>query len=260
MGSVFGPALNDMTASNQQVFGPTSFQDYVSEHELDASPRTPRYISIDAFDDLAPELRDADVMVLRVGSAPDGTGTAFLLVDAPTSVTDFFLHDDEIFTDTPTEEVPSLVERDRLLSFTVLPTLSETSLVNLGLASGVLAHALDLDTTGALAPPATGRSTFTFDLRPHNNLESTVTHRNGQVEIDTLFAERRDGKTTLFVIEAKTGPRASLAKHNESAMPVEGGDGRSVAGERSLTGASLQEQVEHVVSVLEAIQDALEAT
>jgi len=213
MDSVFRPALDELAASDQSVFGPTSFRDYVSAHDLDASPRTPRYISVNAFEDLEPALRDADVMVLRMGAAPNGTGTAFLLVAASDSVGDFFLQDDEIFNDNPTEELPSLVERDRLLSFTVLPTLSETSLVNLGLASGVLSHALELDTTGALAPPATGRSTFTFDVRPHSDLESIVTHRNGQVEIDTLFAERRDGETTLFVIEAKTGPRRSLAKH-----------------------------------------------
>ncbi len=213
MDSVFEPALNTLAASNQHVFGPTSFRDYVAEHDLEASPRTPRYISIDAFDDLPPELREQDAMVFRMGSAPNGTGTAFLLVDAPTSVSDFFLHDDEIFDGNPIEKVASLVDQDRLLSFTTLPTLSETSLVNLGLASGVLSDALELDTAGALAPPTTGRSTFTFDFRPHSDLEQTVTHQSGQVEIDTLFAERRKGETTLFVIEAKTGPRASLAKH-----------------------------------------------
>ncbi len=213
MDAVFRPALDELAATDQSVFGPTSFRDYVAAHDIDASPRTPRYISVDALEDLEPELRDADVMVLRMGAAPNGTGTAFLLVDASDSVSDFFFQDGQIFNDSSTEEFPSLVERERRLSFTVLPTLSETSLVNLGLASGVLSHALELDTTGALAPPATGRSTFTFDVRPHSALESIGTHRNGQVEIDTLFAERRDGETTLFVIEAKTGPRASLAKH-----------------------------------------------
>ncbi|WP_244510225.1 DUF6997 domain-containing protein [Natronobacterium texcoconense] len=168
---------------------------------------------MNSLDDLTPDLRDAGVMVLRTGSAPEGTGTAFLLVDGPNGVSDFFLQDDEIFEGQATETVPRFVEQEQLLSFTVLPTLSETSLVNLGLASGVLSHALELDTTGALAPPATGRSTFTFDFYPHSGLESPVTHRSGQVEIDTLFAERRDGERILFVIEAKTGQRASLAKH-----------------------------------------------
>lgn len=213
MNSVFGPALDQLAGSDQHVYGPTSFRDYVSTHNLSGSPRTPRYISVDAVSDLELELRDADVMILRMGSAPNGTGTAFLLVDGPNGVSDFFLHDDEIFANQNIERVPSLVEQDRLLSFTILPKLSETSLVNLGLASGVLSQALNLDTTGALAPPATGRSTFTFELRPHSAFETIVTHRSGQVEIDTLFAERRDGETVLFVIEAKTGPRSTLAKH-----------------------------------------------
>ena len=210
---VFGPALSELETTGKQLFGPTSFRDYVADNDLEASPRTPRYISVDAMDELAPELREAGVMVLRVGSAPDGTGTAFLLVDAPGGVEDFFLHDEAIFGDRPVEAPTEPLERERLLSFHLLPSLSETSLVNLGLASGVLAEALDLDASGALAPPATGRSTFTFELRPHSDLATTVTHRRGQVEIDTLFAERRDGELALFVIEAKTGDRGTLSKH-----------------------------------------------
>lgn len=213
MESVFEPALTELEAMEQQLFGPTSFRDYVTTHDLDTTARTPRYISIDALEELPPALRDAGVMVLRTGSATDGTGTAFLLVDVPNGVTDFFLQDGELFDDRAPEAVSSRVTRDQLVSFTALPSLSETSLVNLGLASGALADALELNTTGALAPPATGRSTFTFDVRPHSDLESTVTHRHGQVEIDTLFVERRNGDPTLFVVEAKTGPRASLAKH-----------------------------------------------
>ncbi|ELY96122.1 hypothetical protein C482_16138 [Natrialba chahannaoensis JCM 10990] len=212
MSSVFGPALDELAATAQQVLGPRSFRDYVSTHDLDAT-RTARYISVDSLADLAPELREAGAMVLRMGSAPNGTGTAFVLVDGPNGMADFFLHDDVLFGGLASDPVPSVVEQAQLLNFSVLPSLSETSLVNLGLASGVLSHALDLDTTGALTPPATGRSTFTFDLRPHSVLEPTVTHRTGQVETDTLFVERRDGDPTLFVVEAKTGPRATLAKH-----------------------------------------------
>lgn len=210
---VFEPALRELVTSDRSVFGPTSFRDYVSGHDLEATPRTPRYISVDSLADLSPELREAGTMVLRMGSAPDGTGTAFALVESPGGVEEYFLHDEAIFADRPVERVRSAVERDRLVSFHLLPSLSETSLVNLGLASGVLAEALDLDTSGALAPPATGRSTFTFDVRPRGDLAETITHRHGQVEIDTLFAERRDGELALFVLEAKTGPRATLAKH-----------------------------------------------
>lgn len=210
---VFEPALEELAASKGPLYGPASFRDYVERHDLDVGPRTPRYISVDSIGELAPELREAAVMVLRVGSAPDGTGTAFVLVDAPGGIGEFFLRDEAIFSGRPVRQLESPVDRDRLLSFHLLPSLSETSLVNLGLASGVLAEALELDTSGALAPPATGRSTFTFEFRPHSALAEPVTHRQGQVEIDTLFAERRNGELVLFVIEAKTGARGSLAKH-----------------------------------------------
>lgn len=209
---VFEPALQAM--QDDPIFGPTSFRDYVSKHELEVGSRTPRYISIDSLAELATELRASDVMVLRMGSSPSGSGTQFLLVEAPDRVEEFFLIDDDVF-DTGTDlDYDSPVATERLLSFHLLPTLSETSLVNLALASGVLSDALDLDETGSLMPPATGRSTFTFDVRPHSTLDETFEHRTGQVEIDTLFAEKRDGETVLFVIEAKTGrARSTLAKH-----------------------------------------------
>ena len=209
---VFEQALAAMEQSGQSLFGPISFRDYVSQHDIETSSRTPRYISVDSLSDLAPELREQDVMVLRVGTA-DGTGTAFLLVNSPDGVEEFFLRDAELFPGQSVEKFTSPLGQERLLGFHLLPKLSETSLVNLGLASGVLSEALRLDTSGALAPPATGNSTFTFPIRPHSDISTTVTHRHGQVEIDTLFAERRNGEVALFVIEAKTGSRGSLAKH-----------------------------------------------
>lgn len=210
---VFEPALADLSRSDRPLYGPTSFRDYVERNDLEATPRTPRYISVDALADLVPELREAGIMVLRSGSALEGTGTAFVLVEGADGVEEFFLRDEVIFGDQAVERFSSPVDDDQLVSFRSLPRLSETSLVNLALASGLLAVALELDTTGALPPPATGRSTFTFEFRPHSALEEPITHRNGQVEIDTLFVERRDGRRTLFVLEAKTGDRGSLAKH-----------------------------------------------
>lgn len=210
---VFEPALDEMEAQNTSIYGPASFRDYVSKHGLDVGSRTPRYISIDSLSELATELREANVMVLRMGSAPAGAGTQFLLAEPTGGVEDFFLNDDRVFGDAVVD-YQSPVEKERLLSFHLLPSLSETSLVNLALASGVLSDALDLDETGSLMPPATGRSTFTFDVRPHSGIDDTFEHRTGQVEIDTLFAEKRNGETVLFVIEAKTGRQHStLAKH-----------------------------------------------
>lgn len=210
---VFEPALEEMDREGSSIYGPTSFRDYVTKHGVEVTGRTPRYISVDSIDELALELREEDVMVLRMGSSRTGTGTQFLLVEAA-QVEEFFLVDEDIYDGDERPAYQTPVENEKLLSFHLLPTLSETSLVNLALASGVLSDVLDLDTTGALMPPATGRSTFTFDVKPHSSVTEMFEHRTGQVEIDTLFAERRGGDMTLFVIEAKTGSdRGSLAKH-----------------------------------------------
>lgn len=49
---------------------------------------------------------------------------------------------------------------------------------------------------------------------PHQDCEVEWEHVDGQVEIDTVFNERREKKWNLFVIEAKHGrPGPSLAKH-----------------------------------------------
>lgn len=211
---VFGPALEELETEGASTYGPRSFQDYLAEQNLEATGRTPRYISVNSLDQLDDELLEADTMVLRMGSAPNGTGTQFLLVRAREAIEEFFILDDHAFGgEEPTFFEPA-VDREATIAFQLLPQLSETSLVNLGLASGVLSEALDLDTDGALMPPATGRSTFTFDVRPHSSIAEAVEHRQGQVEIDTLFAERRGGQRVIFVIEAKTGiPTSSLAKH-----------------------------------------------
>lgn len=211
---VFGPALEQMQRGGQRTYGPTSFRDYIDEQGLASTGRTPRYISVNSLAQLNGELHAAETMVFRLGSAPDGTGTQFLLARADSSIDEFFLLDRDAFGDADPESFVPSVDQEATIAFQLLPQLSETSLVNLGLASGVLSEALDLDKDGALMPPATGRSTFTFDVQPHSSISETFQHRRGQVEIDTLFAERRDGERVLFVIEAKTGTStSSLAKH-----------------------------------------------
>ena len=59
-----------------------------------------------------------------------------------------------------------------------------------------------------------GSGAYTFQFRPHSEIDIIWTHYNGQVEIDGLLAGERKGKTHLFVIEAKASKKYdSLAKH-----------------------------------------------
>ena len=103
---------------------------------------------------------------------------------------------------------------DKFMSFKMLPKLTETSLVNLCFATGIMRDALKLDQNNDQIIPSTCQSTFTFDFKPHSELEAQWKHQNGQVEIDALFFGSRNNKKEFYLIESKIGNSYStLAKH-----------------------------------------------
>jgi hypothetical protein len=127
---------------------------------------------------------------------------------------DYFLLDDTIFRDAEPEMFIPMVPFRQLFPFSLLQRFTETSLVNLALASGLLAHALQLDGQRLPLATATGQSTFTFEFRPHEKISALWRHTRGQVEIDSVFTARRDTKETVFVVESKFAEKlGSLAKH-----------------------------------------------
>lgn len=103
--------------------------------------------------------------------------------------------------------------QDMLDAYRLLPQFSESSLVNLALSTGLLSQALDLDVERVGTAPVTVASTFDFSFRPHPAQPTVFRHNNGQVEVDACFVSRRNGEQVLVVVEAKTGPKRSLAKH-----------------------------------------------
>lgn len=209
---IFKPALDAISDRNLAIFGPTSFQGYLRKYNL-PSTSTARSISIDSYERLPSILKKNHTMVLRLGSSLDRKGTQFALVKVKDHLDDFFLIDHEIFTNKEGSTFLPAVNMRQLFAYQVLPAFSETSLVNLGLASGLVSCALGIDKSKTVLAPATGRSTFTFRLRAHSHLQEVLIHNRGQVEIDALFVETRGGKETLFVLEAKKDKDASLAKH-----------------------------------------------
>lgn len=201
-----------MSGNDIDLFGPTSFQDYLKSQGLQQK-NTATQISIDSYEKLPSILKENDTMVLRLGSSPRGVGTQFLLVKVRGRLRDFFLFDSEIFKESRGEYFEP-VNLERLIGFRVLPTLSETSLVNLAISSGLIGKALGLDNDVIPSVPATGQSTFSFLVKPHSAIDKIIQHRNGQVEIDALFVEKRSRKETLFIIEAKSDDiHKSLSKH-----------------------------------------------
>jgi hypothetical protein len=211
--SVFGPALATMTSSASRVFGPRSFQGYLQGHSL-ANKNTAQHIPIDSLGRLAKELQEARTMVFRLGS-PDGERhTHFALACCVAGWEDYFLLDRALFSTSPAELFIPPVSMRQLFAFTLLPKFTETSLVNLAIASGLLSHALQLDEAVLSSAPATGQGTYSFAFSPHEALNAEWKHMKGQVEIDAVLTAKRQGTETLFVIEAKASEEFdSLAKH-----------------------------------------------
>jgi hypothetical protein len=210
---IFTPALQHLKPGAWGLFGPTSFLRYIEDHKLPKVGTAPT-ISVDHLERLDPALRRSSVMVLRLGAATDGPGTQFALVSTPGRLADFFLHDTAIFGDEPPEPFEPVVSLDSLRPYGIFPVLTETSMVNLAFASGLIGYALGLDLPYPTAAPATGSSTYPFRFRPHSAMAGEVEHRHGQVEIDAVFVGRRQGRPHLFILEAKSGSDTrTLAKH-----------------------------------------------
>lgn len=205
---VFVPALDEMSRTGSLIFGPKSFQRYLIENNFPLRLTAP-LVSVDSFELLSPSLRENGVMVLRLGTSPDNRGTQFVLVKTE-NLSSFFLEDSKIFTQKNVEEFPTKESYTKSL-YQVLPALSsERFLINLALTSGLLGLALELE---SVSSAATCQSTFSFNLRLHSSINQIYRHDKGQVEIDSIFLGRKNGRDVIFVIEAKSNKSKSLAKH-----------------------------------------------
>lgn len=210
---MFDRAIKEIESTGKIVGGPRSFQEYVAGASS-GNKRTAQYISINSFNDLTSELKSSGYMIFRLGSPKGSRHTEFALAKAVESWSDYFFIDTDIFSTHELEVFLPSTSTCGLFAYQLLTTLTETSLVNLAMASGLLTEALDIEQDNNQIIPATGQSTFTFDFQPTSHCSDVLTHNQGQVEIDALFVGKRKGKECLFVIEAKSGKRFdSLAKH-----------------------------------------------
>jgi len=210
----FTKALAEMQASGSWHREPQSFADYLDQNELPKRD-TASSISVDSVGKLDPELREARVMVFRLGAEPGQRGTRFALAKAKHSnLSDYFALDDELFSRTVPELFIPSVSYQSLFGFTLLPRFTETSLVNLAVFSGLLGHALRLDKSAIQSAPATGQSVFSFEFRPRADMPITWKHTQGQVEIDAVFAGQRSERPVAIIVESKASDEPdSLAKH-----------------------------------------------
>jgi hypothetical protein len=211
LSSVFEPVMDTLEDKEVGVFGPTSLQEYLSNHGF---PKliAPSVISIDSFERLHTTFKKNNAMLFRLGRST-GTGTQFAVAKVTGSLNDFFIFEDDIFDSRGVIYQPK-VHENQLFAYKILPKLTENSLINLGFSTGLISFALGLDKVDPIFPPATCSSTFSFQFIPHTRISNLFNHKNGQVEIDSMFMDNRNGIRTLFVIEAKYGhENKSLAKH-----------------------------------------------
>ena len=139
--------------------------------------------------------------------------TAFALVGHESrSLEPFFLVDEQVFTDTPDTFIPDRSMR-ALFPFGLLPKLSETSLLTLAHASGLMAEALGCDDSSIHMIPATGAGTYSFSFTVGGADPHLLEHAGGQVEIDSVCVGVRGGRNHVIVTEAKKGTFDSIAKH-----------------------------------------------
>lgn len=208
---LFKDILIEMQEQDISISEPQGFQSYAKMNNVSANTATS--ISIDSLKKLPKVLKQSNAMVLRLGSRPNDNQTYFSLVKT-INVQDFFFDDESLFGKLKPELFLPNVSIRSLYAFQLLPKVTETSVVNLAIASGLMAEALNLEDNKTIVVPATGQSTFTFNFKPLANKSIVLQHINGQVEIDAVFVAKRDGKEHLFVVEAKHGDKFdSLAKH-----------------------------------------------
>jgi hypothetical protein len=165
---MFACALEEMKQTGVPYWGPKSFQGYCKTSGIKA-PNTADHISIDSLTRLHSTLRDQKCMVLRLGAPEGERNTHFGLAKYENDWSDFFLLDRLIFEGVAPEMFIPTVSFRHLFPFYLLPAFTETSLVNLALASGLMAHALNLDEPTLPLAAATGQSTFTFRFNQYQN-------------------------------------------------------------------------------------------
>lgn len=189
-------------------FSKTKFTEYTG-----IKGKTPQNLSIDHYQNYVnthPELLENGMYLFRLGRG------CFSLVQSQDILGEYFV-EDTMFPEKGDRYVSSASQQD-LFSFSIMPKLTENTLLSLGLATGVIQAGLGMDSEEPIPSPSEANGTYKFEIvNPHDS--ENFAH-DGQVEIDTVVFGKMNGKYTLFVIEGKEGkPSSTLAKH-KLAYPV----------------------------------------
>ena len=195
-------------AGGNKWFPKTNFIKYTG-----VKGKTAQNLSIDHhqnFVNTHPELNKEGMYLFRLGR-----GT-FSLVESKNIKEDYFV-DDKMFPKEGARYVSSASQQD-LFSFSIMPKLTENTLLSLGLATGIIQAGLGMDSEDPIPSPSEANGGYKFEIKNPHDSQNFI--HDGQVEIDTVVFGKMDGEYTLFVIEGKEGgPSTTLAKH-KLAYPV----------------------------------------
>ena len=189
-------------------FPKTKFTEYTG-----VKGKTPQNLSIDHYQNYVnthPELLENGMYLFRLGRG------CFSLVESKNILEQYFV-DDKMFPSKGDRYVSSASQQD-LFSFSIMPKLTENTLLSLGLATGVIQAGLGMDSEEPIPSPSEANGSYKFEIKNPHDSKNFI--HDGQVEIDTVVFGKMNGEYTLFVIEGKEGkPSTTLAKH-KLAYPV----------------------------------------
>jgi hypothetical protein len=189
---------------------PRGWQEYLASLAIKTTRKAPEFLAADDFAKLHATLRQAQCMVFRLGTKGSGR-TNFSVVKCG-SLSEQFI-DNALVTRDVVDEIffPTVPARE-LFSFGLIPNATENGLVSLALGARVLDHALGISDRATM--PARGNGLYSFDVRPTKSQpDLKLEHRDGQVEIDSVFLGKVHGVDTIFVVEAKqANGRKGIAK------------------------------------------------
>ena len=199
---MFESLISSLEQSGYAVSTPQTFKGFLASQDLRTSKRTPEIISINGISDLQPELRENSYTILRLGIPDDAKTTQFSLVKLA-SLSDGFFLDQPIFDSAVIGNFIPETSLRSLYPYHLLPKLTESSLLNLALRSGILAEALNIDPGIKLEFALEGIPPIRL-ISIHCHIIYRCSAQSWTVEIDSMFVARRQGQECI-VIEAKIG-------------------------------------------------------
>lgn len=152
MTGVFEQAIQVMENQGIYYSEPQAFQEYTKSIEVTINThKTPQFLSVQKLEDLQPELLNRGYMVFRLGIYKRYAYFSLAKLQDPNDWSEYFLIDSEIFSELEPEIFLPNVSIRQLFAFNLLSELTENSLINLAISSGLMATALGIETSESLA-------------------------------------------------------------------------------------------------------------